>query len=117
MTISPRLSLAVSVEDAATSNPYRNLWIAIAEGALHDFHKVIVAARNGKRSVYLDGSSRYSVRSLAIEEAAARRYFDSDDWQEVAANAGIDADTDCLMAVVRRVMPRTLRIHAIGRLK
>lgn len=72
------------------SSPEHTLWAAVASRALEDEKLILATAREGKRSLNLDGH-RVALQTPAEELARIRRYFTSSDWEAVASRAGLDS--------------------------
>ena len=79
----------------------RDLWAAVAEAAISEHAKRIAAARKGRGLALFDaGNTRRLVGSVDEEVKAARQYFESRDWREVAALAGLNIGADDIMSVI-----------------
>lgn len=86
--------------------PERRLWAAAAMLVLTDTRTKINAARKGRGYVRIDNQP-VLIGTEEEEIAAARRYFASTDWREVATNAGLEdvRPDNALAFVVEHVTP------------
>lgn len=75
------------------SSPEQNLWIAVAAAAVQEHKARIEVASDDKPTWAYVSAELVPLLSRPNEIAAARRYFNSRDWREVVALAGLPDDT------------------------